>query len=95
MDQGEVLQIFRSAMYVGLEIAAPLLIVSIVIGLIIAIFQAATQIHEQTLTFVPKILVLAVMLLVLGSWMMTTFSEFFNQIFDMIAGICGKGFGRA
>lgn len=85
MDQGEVLQIFRSAMYVGL--AAPLLIVSIVIGLIIAIFQAATQIHEQTLTFVPKILVLAVMLLVLGSWMMTTFSEFFNQIFDMIAGI--------
>ena len=50
-------------------------------------FQAATQIHEQTLTFVPKILVLAVMLLVLGSWMMTTFSEFFNQIFDMIAGI--------
>lgn len=63
---GEVLQIFRSAMYVGLEIAAPLLIVSIVIGLIIAIFQAATQIHEQTLTFVPKILVLAVMLLVLG-----------------------------
>ena len=58
MDQGEVLQIFRSAMYVGLEIAAPLLIVSIVIGLIIAIFQAATQIHEQTLTFVPKILVL-------------------------------------
>ena len=87
MDQGEVLQIFRSAMYDGLEIAAPLLIVSIVIGLIIAIFQAATQIHEQTLTFVPKILVLAVMLLVLGSWMMTTFSEFFNQIFDMIAGI--------
>ena len=87
MDQGEVLQIFRSAMYVGLEIATPLLIVSIVIGLIIAIFQAATQIHEQTLTFVPKILVLAVMLLVLGSWMMTTFSEFFNQIFDMIAGI--------
>ena len=87
MDQGEVLQIFRSAMYVGLEFAAPLLIVSIVIGLIIAIFQAATQIHEQTLTFVPKILALAVMLLVLGSWMMTTFSEFFNQIFDMIAGI--------
>ena len=87
MDQGEVLQIFRSAVDVGLEIAAPLLIVSIVIGLIIAIFQAATQIHEQTLTFVPKILVLAVMLLVLGSWMMTTFSEFFNQIFDMIAGI--------
>jgi flagellar biosynthetic protein FliQ len=87
MDQGEVLQIFRSAMYVALKIAAPLLIVSIIIGLIIAIFQAATQIHEQTLTFVPKILVLGLMLMALGSWMMTTFSEFFTQIFDLIAGI--------
>ncbi len=87
MDQGEVLQIFRSAMYVAIKIAAPLLIVSIVIGLVIAIFQAATQIHEQTLTFVPKILVLGLMLLGLGSWMITTFSEFFTQIFDLIAGI--------
>ncbi len=87
MDQGEILQIFRSAMYVGLKVAAPLLIVSILIGLVIAIFQAATQIHEQTLTFVPKILVLALMLLVLGSWMITTFSELFSQVFDLIAGI--------
>ena len=87
MDQGEVLQIFRSAMYVALKIAAPLLIVRIVIGLVMPIFQAATQIHEQTLTFVPKILVLGLMLLALGSWMMTTFSEFFTQIFDLIAGI--------
>ncbi len=87
MDQGEILQIFRSAMYVGLKVAAPLLIVSIIIGLVIAIFQAATQIHEQTLTFVPKILVLALMLLVLGSWMITTFSELFSQVFDLIAGI--------
>lgn len=87
MDQGEVLQIFRSAMYVAFKIAAPLLLVSIVIGLIVAIFQAATQIHEQTLTFVPKVAVLGIMLLILGSWMMTTFSEFFKQIFDLIAGI--------
>lgn len=87
MDQGQMLEVFRSALYVGFKIAAPLLIVSIIIGLIIAIFQAATQIHEQTLTFVPKILVLSLMLLVLGSWMMTTFSEFFNQIFELIASI--------
>lgn len=87
MDQGEILQVFRSAMYVGFKIAAPLLIVSILIGLVIAIFQAATQIHEQTLTFVPKIVVLGILLLVLGSWMMTTFSEFFIQIFDLISGV--------
>ena len=84
MEQGEVLQVFRSAMYVGIKVAAPLLIASIVIGLVVAIFQAATQIHEQTLTFVPKVIVLAIMLLVLGSWMMTTFDEFFKSIFDII-----------
>ena len=87
MDQGEVLQIFRSAMYVAIKIAAPLLIVSIVIGLVIAIFQAATQIHEQTLTFVPKILVLGLMRQGIGSWMITRFSEFLTQVFDLIAGL--------
>ncbi len=87
MDQGEVLQIFRSAMYMAFKIAAPLLIASILIGLVIAIFQAATQIHEQTLTFVPKVVVIGLMLVVLGSWMITNFKEFFDQIFDLIAGI--------
>lgn len=87
MDQGKVLEIFRSSMYVAFKIAGPLLLVSVLIGLIVAIFQAATQIHEQTLTFLPKILVISLMLLILGSWMMTNFTEFFNQIFDLIAGI--------
>ena len=87
MDQGEFLELFHEAMIVGFKVAAPLLIASILIGLVIAIFQAATQIHEQTLTFVPKVLVLALMLLALGSWMMTLFDEFFGKIFDMIAGV--------
>ncbi len=87
MDAGQVLSVFQSALYVAFKVAGPMLIVSIVIGLVIAIFQAATQIHEHTLTFVPKIVVLSVMLLVLGSWMIKTFSEFFRQIFDMISGI--------
>lgn len=87
MDTGQVLSVFQSALYVAFKVAGPLLIVSIVIGLVIAIFQAATQIHEQTLTFVPKVLILSVMLLVLGSWMIKTFSEFFGQIFDLIKSI--------
>ena len=87
MDQGKVLEVFQSALFVAFKLAGPLLIVSILIGLVIAIFQAATQIHEQTLTFVPKVLVLSLMLLVLGSWMITTFSEFFNSIFELISGI--------
>jgi len=85
LDQGKILEIFQSALIVAFKIAGPMLIVSILIGLVIAIFQAATQIHEQTLTFVPKVLVLSIMLLVLGSWMMTVITEFFNSIFDMIS----------
>jgi flagellar biosynthetic protein FliQ len=72
---------------VALKLAAPLLIVSIVIGLLVAIFQAATQIHEQTLTFVPKILAIALLLLILGSWMITVLSEFVEKLFAMIAAL--------
>ena len=85
MDQGEVLEIFQSAMLIAFKLAGPLLISSILIGLIVAIFQAATQIHEQTLTFVPKLLVMTLLLFVLGSWMISMMNEFFVLIFDKIA----------
>lgn len=76
--------ICQEAIMVTLKLAAPLLIVSIVIGLVVAIFQAATQIHEQTLTFVPKVLAIALLLLVLGSWMITLFSDFVRRLFEMM-----------
>ena len=69
MTADQVMEVMKEAMMVAFEIAGPLLIISIVVGLIVAIFQAATQIHEQTLTFVPKLLVIALVLLALGSWM--------------------------
>lgn len=87
MTQADILDLFMNAMYVSFKLAAPILIASILIGLIVAIFQAATQIHEQTLTFVPKVIVIALMLLLLGSWMITVISEFFTMIFDKIAGM--------
>ncbi|MBE6852502.1 MAG: flagellar biosynthesis protein FliQ [Ruminococcus sp.] len=87
MTQADILDLFMNAMYVSFKLAAPILIASILIGLIVAIFQAATQIHEQTLTFVPKVIVIALMLLLLGSWMITVISEFFIMIFDKIAGM--------
>ncbi len=87
MTEEEILDLFMNAMYASFKLAAPVLIASIVIGLIVAIFQAATQIHEQTLTFVPKVLVIALMLLVLGSWMIRIVTEFFDMIFDKIAGM--------
>ena len=85
MTQGQVMEILQGGLVVALKLTAPLLIVSIVIGLIVAIFQAATQIHEQTLTFVPKVLAIALLLLMLGSWMMTVMNDYVNEIFARIA----------
>ena len=87
MTQGEVMDILQDGLLVALKLTAPLLIVSIVVGLIIAIFQAATQIHEQTLTFVPKLFAIAMVLLLLGSWMMTVMNDYVNQIFARLATI--------
>lgn len=81
------MEILQGGLVVALKLTAPLLIVSIVVGLIIAIFQAATQIHEQTLTFVPKLFAIALVLLLLGSWMMTVMSDYVNQIFARFAAI--------
>lgn len=84
MTQGDVLAIFREGMLVALKMAGPLLIISIVVGLIVAVFQAATQIHEQTLTFVPKVLAIAIILLVGGSWMISLLNDFISTLFEMM-----------
>lgn len=85
MTTSEVMEVLKQAMLVAFQMAGPLLIVSIVVGLIVAIFQAATQIHEQTLTFVPKLIVIAIVLLVTGSWMLSVFTEFVQHIFSIMA----------
>lgn len=87
MTQGETLTVFKDALWLILKLSAPLLLVSILVGLIISIFQAATQIHEQTLTFVPKIVAIAVLLIVLGSWMLTSLSNFFIYIVNLMTGL--------
>lgn len=76
----------REMMWLCLKLAGPLLLVSIVVGLIIAIFQAATQIHEQTLTFVPKLLIIALTILLLSSWMYTNIRDFFFMVVGLMAG---------
>lgn len=85
MTQGQVMEILQGGLLVALKLTAPLLLVSIAIGLVVAIFQAATQIHEQTLTFVPKVLAIALLLLVLGSWMMTVMNDYVNELFTRMA----------
>lgn len=82
MNSSAIMDIMQSAMVVAVKVSTPILLASIVLGLVIAIFQAATQIHEQTLTFVPKLFATAVILIILGPWMMSVMSDFAYYIFD-------------
>lgn len=84
-DKGEIMDIFYATLIVVMKVAGPVLLASIAIGLLVAIFQAATQIHEQTLTFLPKVVIISLILLILGSSMMTTLEEFVRDIFVRIS----------
>ena len=77
MTTEQVMEVMKEAMLVAFEMAGPLLILSIIVGLIVAVFQAATQIHEQTLTFV----------LATGSWMLNTFDGFVQRLFEIMASL--------
>jgi len=79
-----IMEVMQSAAAVAIKISAPILMVSLIIGLVIAVFQAATQIHEQTMTFVPKLFITAVMLIILGAWMMETMADFTYYVFDLM-----------
>lgn len=85
MSISQIMEVLRAAVITAIKVSAPVLLVSMVVGLIISILQAATQIHEQTLTFVPKLLTIAVVLVFLGAWMMETMNDFTKNIFSMIA----------
>ena len=87
MSENMLIGVIRDAIYMGLLISAPILLVSIVVGLLISIFQATTQIQEQTLTFVPKLIAIAAIGLLTGSWMLHIIVNFTTQIFARIANI--------
>lgn len=86
MNTTEVLDIMYYTFQLLLRMALPFLVVSMVVGVIIAIFQAATQINEQTMSFVPKLLAIVAMLGFLGSSMLVSMQDFMRQMFEMIAG---------
>ena len=77
-----VIDIARQALWLIIKCSAPLLLVSLTIGLIISIFQTVTSIQEQTLTFVPKILSVFITLIICGGWIMNNIVEFMNQLFE-------------
>ncbi|HEY3278631.1 MAG TPA: flagellar biosynthesis protein FliQ [Syntrophorhabdaceae bacterium] len=84
MSQDLVLQIFRDFLKTTLLLAAPALIVSMGVGLVISVFQAATQIHEMTLVFVPKVLAIMIVLLILSPWLMNIMVTYTTAIITNI-----------
>ncbi len=84
MSQGAVISIMKDAISTALLMASPFLLVSLVIGIIISVFQAATQIHEQNVIFVPKIICTALLMVLLGSWLISMIMAFTQRIFSNI-----------
>jgi flagellar biosynthetic protein FliQ len=89
MTPESVMAMGRHAMEITIMIAAPLLIVALVIGLIVSIFQAATQINEQTLSFIPKFVGIFITLVIAGPWMLTIMIDYMRQTFESIPSLVG------
>ncbi len=86
MSNVEVLDVMYQTLQLMLKLSLPFLLISMVVGVVIAVFQAATQIHEQTITFVPKLLSILAVLGILGSSMLAMLQDFMQMVFGMIAG---------
>jgi flagellar biosynthetic protein FliQ len=87
MDEVAVLEVGRDALVVILKSSGPIMLVGLLVGIVIALFQALTTIQEMTLTFVPKIIAIFIAIVVFLPFMMTTVIEFANTLFDRISNI--------
>lgn len=87
MTISKVMEVMQAAMLVILKIAGPILIASMLVGLVISVLQAATQIHEQTVAFVPKLFTIAAVMLLLGPWIMQVMNDFMQYIFGLIVSL--------
>lgn len=87
MSHPEIVGILQDALKTALIMATPFLAVSIAIGIIVSIIQAATQIHEQNVGFVFKVLAIALLLVALGSWLLAQGVDFFARVFTTIGGM--------
>ncbi len=84
MDTAMVAEVLREGIWVVIKLCAPMLLLSMLVGVLLAIFQAVTQIHEQTLSFIFKLTVVVIVLLVAGSWMMQTLLDYANGLFALM-----------
>ncbi len=89
MTPTAVIELGRQAIEVTLMVSAPLFLAALVTGLLISIFQAATQINEMTLSFVPKLVAIFVTLVLAGPWMITLLTDFMRRLFELIPAMIG------
>ena len=85
MDTSQITTMLREGIWIVLKLGGPMLILSMAVGVLIAIFQAVTQIHEQTLAFIMKLSVVIIVLLVGGGWMMDTLLDYTRRVFALMA----------
>ncbi|AEA58728.1 MULTISPECIES: flagellar biosynthesis protein FliQ [Burkholderia] len=85
MTPESVMTLGHQAMMIGLLLAAPLLLVALVVGLVVSLFQAATQINESTLSFIPKLLAIVVTMVIAGPWMLSTMLDYMRDILMHVA----------
>lgn len=85
MSQVFVLDVMRNGFLTIIKVSAPILLIALITGLIISILQATTQVQEQTLSFVPKLMAVMISLIIFGSYMLTTLVNFTEKVFNMIS----------
>ncbi|HEY3330561.1 MAG TPA: flagellar biosynthesis protein FliQ [Capsulimonadaceae bacterium] len=87
MNEATLLELTRRSMLVTVELAMPILMVTLIVGVAVSIFQAATQIQETTLTFVPKIVAVVIAIALMGPWMLSTIVHFTTSLFTGVPGM--------
>jgi flagellar biosynthetic protein FliQ len=90
MDQNQVVYLASQAMTLALKLGGPMLLVSLCVGLVVSLFQAVTSIQEQTLTFIPKIVGIALIIVVLGPWMVQQTTSYTQDLFNSIPSMVGN-----
>lgn len=90
MTDGDVTNVASQAIMMTLKLAGPVLIVGLIVGLVVSVFQAVTQIQEQTLVFIPKIIAIVAVLAISGPWMMTSMIDYTTSLFEGIPAMVAK-----
>lgn len=89
MNDTQVLDIAREAIWTGTLVAGPILITVLLVGVVVGIFQAATSINEMTLSFLPKLIAVTLIMMLLGSWQLEILMDFARRIFERIPDVAG------